>query len=62
MDIISLLVVLVVIGLVWWLLTTYVPMPQPVRMIVTVIGVLILCVWLLSLVGIGHGVRLGRLS
>jgi len=62
MDIISLLVVLVVIGLVWWLLTTYVPMPQPVRMIVTVIGVLILCVWLLSLVGVGgglHGLRLG---
>lgn len=54
MDIISLLVVLVVVGLVWWLVTTYVPMPQPVRTIVTVIGVLILCIWLLQWAGIAH--------
>ncbi len=54
MDIISLLVVLVVVGLVWWLVTTYLPLPQPIKMVITCIAVLILCVWLLQWAGIAH--------
>ncbi len=54
MDLISLLVVLVVVGLVWYLVTTYVPMPAPIKTVITVIAVLILCVWLLESFGITH--------
>lgn len=54
MDIISLLVVLVVVGLVWWLITTYVPLPAPIKTVITVIAVLVLCIWLLQFAGITH--------
>lgn len=54
MDIISLLVLLVVVGLVLWLVTTYVPMPQPIKTVVVAIAVLIFCVFLLNWAGIGH--------
>lgn len=54
MDIISLLVAVVVIGLVLWLITTYVPMPQPMKTIVVAVAVLIFCVWLLQVSGAAH--------
>ena len=54
MDLVSLLVVLVVLGLVWWLVTTYIPLPPGVKTVITVIAVLILCVWLLQMVGLTH--------
>ena len=58
MDIISLLVVLVVIGVVWYLVTTYIPMPAPIKTVITVIAVLVLCIMLLNMFGITH-FRLG---
>jgi hypothetical protein len=61
MDLISLLVVLVVVGLVWYLITTYIPMAAPIRTVITVIAVLVLCLWLLSAFGIGH-FHVGRFS
>ena len=64
MTIVGLIVALVVISLVIWLVQTYIP--QPAKMIVTVVLVLVVCVWLLSVSGIlpdgpifGHG-KLGR--
>lgn len=53
MNLISLLIVLVVVCLVLWLITKYVPMPEPIRTVVVVIAVLIFCVWLLNWAGIG---------
>ncbi len=60
MDIIPLLVVLVVVGLVWWLVTTYLPLPPPVKTVLTVVGVLVLCVWLLEWAGLAHLPLRGR--
>jgi len=60
MDLIQLIIVLVVIGVVLWLLFTYVPMAPPIKQIITVVVVLVLCLWLLSLFGIGHGFYVGR--
>lgn len=54
MDLISIIIVLVVFGVVWWLVTTYIPMPQPVKTVITVIVVLVLCLWLLQVFGIGN--------
>jgi len=54
MDLISLLIALVVIGVVWWLVTTYIPMPQPIRTVITVVAVLILCIFLLQTFGLTH--------
>lgn len=58
MDIITLLFALVVIGVVWYLVTTYIPMPQPIKTVITVIAVLVLCIFLLNMFGITH-IRIG---
>jgi hypothetical protein len=54
MDIIQVLVVLVIVGVLLWLVQTYIPMAQPVRTILTIVVVLFLCIWLLGVFGIGH--------
>jgi hypothetical protein len=59
MSLISLIIILVVLGVIWWLVTTYIPMPQPIKTVITVICVIVLCLLLLSLFGIGD-IRVGR--
>jgi hypothetical protein len=54
MDIITLLIALVILGVVWYLVTTYIPMPQPIKTVITVIVVLMLCIFLLNFFGITH--------
>ena len=53
MSLISLVLVLAVFGLILWLINTYIPMAPPIKTIINVIAVIVLCVWLLQLVGIG---------
>jgi uncharacterized membrane protein len=52
MDLIQLLVVLVVVGVVLWLINTYVPMQAPFKTIINIIVVLFVCIWLLNAFGI----------
>ena len=54
MDLVSLIVVLAVAGLVWWLVTTYLPLPPPIKTVITVVFVVILCIWLLQWAGLTH--------
>lgn len=49
---IEVLVVLVVVGICWWLIDTYVPIAEPFKTIIRVVLVLFLVVWLLSAFGI----------
>ncbi len=52
MPIVTILVVLVVIGLVLYLIETYVPMARPIKTVLRVVVVLLLCLWLLQTFGI----------
>jgi hypothetical protein len=54
MSLVGILVVLLVLGLVWWLLQAYVLpiVPQPFRTLIVVVLVLIVCIWLLNIAGI----------
>ena len=54
MDLISLIVVLIVLGVCWYLITKFIPLPEPIRVVVTVIAVLALCLVLLDFAGIAH--------
>lgn len=54
MDILSLIIVLVVLGLVLWLVQTYLPLPPPIKTVIVVVAVLAVIIWLLQLVVIGH--------
>lgn len=49
---IEVLVVLVVVGICWWLIETYIPLPEPIKTIIRIVLVLFLVVWLLSVFGI----------
>jgi hypothetical protein len=59
MPLVSLLVVLIVVGVILWLVNTYIPMAPPIKTVINVITVLVLCLWLLSLFGIGD-IYVGR--
>ena len=52
MSLVTIIVVLVVIGLVLYLINTYIPMARPVKTVLNVIVVLMLCLWLLNAFGI----------
>lgn len=52
MTIIGLLVALVIIGLLLWLLNTYVPMAPPIKTIINVVVILIVVLWLLQVFGL----------
>lgn len=51
-PIISILILLIVVGVVLWLVNTYIPMAPPIKTVINVIVVLLLCVWLLNMFGV----------
>lgn len=59
MDLISLMVSLAVIGAIWFLLTTYIPMPEAIKTVITIIAVIALCMLLLQLTGLAH-IKIGN--
>jgi len=50
--VIEVLIVLVVVGICWWLLDTYVPIAEPIKTIIRIVLVLFLIVWILGVFGI----------
>lgn len=55
MSLISLIIVLVVIGVVLWLVNTYIPMDQKIKTILNVVIVIAVVLWLLTVFGLlGH--------
>ena len=55
MSLIGILIVLVIVGVCLYLVQTYVPMAQPIKTVITVVVVLVLCLWLLSAFGVIGG-------
>jgi hypothetical protein len=49
---INLLVLLVIVGVVLYLVNTYVPMAAPIKTILNVVVVVAVCVWLLRVTGV----------
>ncbi len=43
---------LVLLGLIWWLIDTYLPLPDPIKTIIRVIFIVILILIVLSMVGV----------
>ena len=56
----SLILALVIIGVLLYLLNTYVPMAAPIKTIINVLVVLVVIVWILGATGLG-GFRFGHL-
>jgi len=49
MSIIGLIITLVVIGVILWLINTYIPMDPKIKTILNVVVIILLILWLLSL-------------
>lgn len=52
MSLISLILVLAVVGVIVWLINTYVPIAQPFKTVINVVVIIVLCLWLLQIFGI----------
>ena len=49
MPILQLLIILVVIGVVLWLVNTYIPMDATIKRIINIVVIVFVVIWLLSL-------------
>lgn len=58
MPVINLIIVLVVIGVILYLINTYIPMDQKIKTILNIVVVIILLLWLLGIFGV-LGMNLG---
>ena len=55
MSLISLVVTLVVVGVLLWLINTYIPMQVTIKKIINIVVVIVVVLWVLSAFGvIGH--------
>lgn len=52
MSLISLVVVLIVIGVLLWLVQTYIPMDPMIKRIITIVVIIAVCIWLLGVFGL----------
>jgi len=63
MSLIQLVIVLVVVGVILWLMNSYIPMQATIKKIINVVVIIAVILWLLSIFGvIGslQGIRIGR--
>lgn len=51
MPLINLIIFLVIVGVGLYLINTYVPMAPPIKTILNVVVILVVCIWLLSAFG-----------
>ena len=52
MSLLSLIVLLVVIGVIMWLINTYIPMEPNIKKILNIAVVIVVIIWLLSAIGL----------
>ncbi len=52
MSLIGLVVVLIIVGMVLWLINTYIPMDHKIKSILNVVVVIVVVVWLLQAFGV----------
>jgi hypothetical protein len=63
MSLISLIVTLIVIGVLLWLVNTYIPMDAKIKSILNVVVIIAVVLWLLSafgIIGSISGIRIGK--
>jgi hypothetical protein len=60
MPIISVLITLVVVGVLLWLVNTYIPMDGKIKNILNVVVIILVVLWLLSVFGVFSAGSLGN--
>ena len=62
MPLVNIVVTLVIVGVILWLINTYVPMAASIKKILNVVVIIVVILWLLRVFGIlssGPGIRVG---
>lgn len=52
MPILNVIIVLIVVGVLLWLVNTYIPMQRTIKTILNAVIVIILVIWLLNILGV----------
>jgi len=52
MDLLTILIVIVVVGVILWLVNSYIPMDGKIKKILNIVVVIALVIWLLSAFGV----------
>ena len=63
MPLINLVVILLVVGVLLWLVNTYIPMDRKIKNILNIVVVIVVVIWLLQVFGIlgsMDSIRIGR--
>lgn len=63
MDLISLIITLIVVGVLLWLVNNFIPMDSKIKNILNIVVVVAVVVWLLNMLGLMdslRGIRVGR--
>ncbi|MEI6634267.1 MAG: Thivi_2564 family membrane protein [Chlamydiota bacterium] len=63
MDLVSLVVTLIVVGVLLWLVNTYIPMDAKIKQILNIVVVIAVVLWLLRVFGVlgdVHTIHVGR--
>lgn len=63
MSLISLVVTLIVVGILLWLVNTYIPMAPTIKQVLNVVVIVAVVLWLLNALGLFaglHDIRVGR--
>lgn len=54
MALIEVVIVLIVVGVLLWLINTYIPMASPIKSLLNAVVVIVVVVWLLQVFGVWH--------
>jgi hypothetical protein len=63
MDLVSLIITLIVVGVLLWLVNNYIPMDAKIKNILNIVVVVAVVVWLLNMLGLMdslRGIRVGK--
>jgi len=63
MSLITVVLVLIVVGVVLWLINTYIPMQSTIKRILNVVVIIVVILWLLNAFGLIDGletIRIGK--
>jgi hypothetical protein len=60
MPLIEIVVVLIVVGVLLWLINTYIPMAAPIKSLLNAVVVIVMVVWILKVFGLWHYIAHNR--
>jgi len=63
MDLVQFVVVIIVVGVLLWLVNTYIPMDSKIKQILNIVVVIALVLWILKVFGLLsslRGIRIGK--